>query len=68
MIRIFIADDHPLVREGVKRILEETPGFCLVGEASTAQEQQTDFLDLVSPVWQLKSLFYLGTKLVCIME
>ncbi len=38
MIRIFIADDHPLVRQGVKRILEETPGFRLVGEASTAQE------------------------------
>ncbi len=32
-IRIVIADDHPLVREGLRRLLELEPGFVVVGEA-----------------------------------
>lgn len=33
-IRIFLADDHTIVREGLKRLLEEEPGFEVIGEAS----------------------------------
>lgn len=33
MIRILIADDHPLVRDGLRHILQSTPGFEVVGEA-----------------------------------
>jgi DNA-binding NarL/FixJ family response regulator len=33
MIRVFLADDHPIVREGLKQILSETPDVALVGEA-----------------------------------
>ncbi len=33
-IRIVIADDHPVVREGLRRLLELQPGFSVVGEAA----------------------------------
>jgi len=36
MIRILIADDHDVVREGIKEILEQSQGLVVVGEASTA--------------------------------
>ena len=33
-IRIFIADDHPIVRQGLRRIVEADPGLVISGEAS----------------------------------
>jgi len=38
MIKILIADDHPVVRKGLKEIIEETPGMVVGGEASNGQE------------------------------
>lgn len=38
MIRLLIADDHTVVREGVKRIIADTPDLVVAGEASTGQE------------------------------
>jgi DNA-binding NarL/FixJ family response regulator len=38
MMRILIVDDHAVVREGVKRILDDMEGAILVGEASDGQE------------------------------
>ncbi len=38
MIRIFVVDDHAEVREGVKRIAEDTEDLRVTGEASTGQE------------------------------
>ena len=35
-IRIFIADDHPIVRPGLRRIVEEDPGMAIAGEAGDA--------------------------------
>lgn len=32
-IRIFIADDHPIVRQGLRRIVEADPGMAISGEA-----------------------------------
>lgn len=32
-IRVMLADDHTLVRSGIRRILEAEPGFQVVGEA-----------------------------------
>lgn len=32
-IRVFVADDHPLVREGLHRILQNAPAIRVVGEA-----------------------------------
>jgi DNA-binding NarL/FixJ family response regulator len=34
MIHVLIADDHALVRDGLRHILESTSGFAVVGEAS----------------------------------
>ncbi len=38
MIRLAIADDHPIVREGLRRIAVEDAGIAVAGEASTAAE------------------------------
>ena len=38
MIKILIADDHAIVREGLKQIIRETSDMVVAGEASTAQE------------------------------
>ncbi|GAB4370841.1 MAG: response regulator transcription factor [Elainellaceae cyanobacterium] len=37
-IRILIADDHPIVRQGLVSILEEEPDMAIVGEANHGQE------------------------------
>ncbi len=38
MIRIIIVDDHPVVRRGLKQILQEQSDVKVVGEAENAQE------------------------------
>ena len=37
-IRILIADDHTIVRQGLARLLEDQPGFKVVGEAVDGRE------------------------------
>jgi two-component system invasion response regulator UvrY len=53
MINILIADDHVLVREGLKKVIKSGPGLVIAGEASNASEalkfldkQQVDVLVL----------------------
>ncbi len=36
-IRVLIADDHAIVRTGIRHVLEGEPGFEVVGEAATGQ-------------------------------
>jgi len=38
MIRTLIADDHPLVRAGIRRTLEESGDMSVAGEAATGEE------------------------------
>ena len=38
MIRILIADDHSIVREGLKQIVADTNDITVTGEAGTGQE------------------------------
>ena len=38
MIRILIADDHSIVRQGLKQIVSECPGMVVAGEAASGQE------------------------------
>ena len=35
MIRVFIVDDHPIVRSGIRRIAEEDRGITVTGEAAS---------------------------------
>jgi DNA-binding NarL/FixJ family response regulator len=43
-IRVLVADDHTIVRTGIRHVLESEPGFIVVGEASTG----TEALELVA--------------------
>ncbi len=38
MIRILIADDHAIVRQGLMQIISESPGMALAGEAANGEE------------------------------
>jgi DNA-binding NarL/FixJ family response regulator len=37
-IRVILADDHPIVRRGIRRILEQAPDIFIVGEAGTGAD------------------------------
>jgi len=45
-IRIVVADDHPVVRFGVRNMLMSEPGFEVVGEAEDGDDALTQTLDL----------------------
>jgi len=38
LIRVFVTDDHSIVRKGIKAILELIPDIQMIGEASNGQE------------------------------
>lgn len=38
IIRVILADDHDLVRRGIRRILEKNSNICVIGEASTGAQ------------------------------
>ena len=45
-IRIILADDHPVVRIGVRNMLTDRDGFEVVSEASDGDEAITQTLEL----------------------
>jgi DNA-binding NarL/FixJ family response regulator len=58
MTRIVLADDHPIVRQGLRSLIEKEPGFTIVGEAcdglkvaDLVEETKADILvlDLLMP-------------------
>ncbi len=40
-IRLLVADDHPIVRAGLRALLETEPGLVVTAEAATAEEAVT---------------------------
>lgn len=38
MIRVFIADDHPVMRQGVRRVIDEAGDMTVVGEAADGRQ------------------------------
>ena len=46
MIRILLADDHTLVRQGLRRILEEQPDWQVVAETGDGREAVRLAVDL----------------------
>jgi two-component system response regulator NreC len=45
-LRIILADDHTLVREGLRKILEAQPGWQVIGEAADGREAVRQVLEL----------------------
>jgi DNA-binding NarL/FixJ family response regulator len=41
MIRLVLSDDHPVVRAGMRALLEAEPDLTVIGEASSAEEAVT---------------------------
>ncbi len=48
MITILLVDDHPIVREGYRRLLERQPGYRIVAEADNAADAYQAYRE-VSP-------------------
>lgn len=49
-IRVLLVDDHTLVRQGFRRILEDDPGIAVVGEAGTGEDAVRLFAELAPDV------------------
>ena len=45
-IRVFVADDHPIVRRGIRDLLETEPDFEVVGEATNGRDAVSGAIDL----------------------
>jgi DNA-binding NarL/FixJ family response regulator len=45
---ILLVDDHPLIRRGIRRIIEESPELAVVGEVGDGQEF-LEFLERCTP-------------------
>ena len=41
-IRILLADDHNILRDGMRLLLERQPGFVVVGEAADGRETRSE--------------------------
>jgi two-component system response regulator NreC len=48
MITVMLADDHPLVRKGLKTLIESEPGLKVIGEASSGQDT-IDTVQILDP-------------------
>lgn len=44
-IKVFLVDDHEVVRAGYRRLLEATPGIIVIAEASDGESAYTDFFE-----------------------
>ena len=49
-IRVFIADDHPIVRHGLRRIVEDDSGLSIAGEASNGETLLAALANLAADV------------------
>jgi two-component system invasion response regulator UvrY len=46
MIRVLLADDHSIVRAGLRRIIDDSEGMCVAAEAEDGQQAITKALDI----------------------
>jgi len=45
-LRVLLVDDHPIVREGYRRLLESTPDIRVEGEAASGEEAYTKYFEI----------------------
>lgn len=45
-MRIFVADDHPIVRRGIRDLLETEPDMEIIGEATNGRDAVSSVVDL----------------------
>ena len=50
VVRILLADDHPVVRIGVRNMLQTDEGFMVIGEAGDGDEAITQTLELLPDI------------------
>ncbi|MFQ5536024.1 MAG: response regulator [Gemmatimonadota bacterium] len=67
MIRVLVADDHPIVREGLKRVIAGAPDMVLAGEAECGEEVLS-FLEKESVDVVVLDLHMPGPTCLSIME
>jgi DNA-binding NarL/FixJ family response regulator len=48
--RVFVVEDHPLVRRALKRLLSEDPSLEVVGEATSAEDALVVLSDMQSDI------------------
>ena len=60
MIRIVLADDHTIVREGLKQVLGAAADLAVVGEAKDGREVLERVRDLEFDVLLLLSLIHIS--------
>src|SRR5690554_1155339 len=50
MIRVYLVDDHEMVRTGFRALLNQHPEFCVVGEAGTGEDALADLRNTAAEV------------------
>jgi DNA-binding NarL/FixJ family response regulator len=45
-LRVYLVDDHEIVREGLRRVLEDDPGITVVGQAGAVGDARRGLLEL----------------------
>jgi YesN/AraC family two-component response regulator len=45
-LKILVVDDHPIVREGLRRLIDAQPGMTVVAEASDGRTAVTTAVDV----------------------
>jgi DNA-binding NarL/FixJ family response regulator len=68
MITVVLVDDHPLVRRGFRRLLEDDAGITVIGEASSGAEAVRLFRDLRPDVVVMDSAMPVMSGLVATRE
>ncbi len=47
MIKVLIADDHPVVRQGIRTIIEQTPNFRIIKECCNGLDTLNSIIEMV---------------------
>ncbi|HTH49711.1 MAG TPA: response regulator transcription factor [Candidatus Limnocylindria bacterium] len=50
MIRVFLVDDHPIVRQGLRTLVQSEPQFSVVGEAGDVASASAQLAQLLPDV------------------